>query len=309
MKILVLHARLGEQLAEHIRALVPGADVRAVTEVDRIPPGLSAVDVLVANTFPPGLLGRADNLRWLQLTSAGTDQLDAADPRDDLVITHAGSVPAAAVAEFALMGLLAIAKDGPRLLQRQRAREWRLPSARLVAGSTLVLIGLGHVGRAVARRAAALDMRVIAVTRHGRPTPLVPDVVPPEGLLRVAARADHLVIAAPATPTTAGLVDASVIAVLPDHAGVVNVARASILDTDALVTALRAGRLSGALLDVHEQEPLPADSALWDVPRLWITPHGAFSYPGEAHDLAALVAENLARLTAGEPLVNMVDRR
>jgi phosphoglycerate dehydrogenase-like enzyme len=133
-------------------------------------------------------------------------------------------------------------------------------------------------------------------------------VVPAERLEEVAGRADHLVIALPATPLTRNLVSEAVIRALPRRAALINVARPSVLDVDALVRALGEGRLSGALLDVHGQEPLPADSPLWDVDRLWVTPHGAFCYPGEAEDLAALVVENARRFAAGLRLRNQVDR-
>lgn len=302
-----MHPRIGEQIAAGLRARVSGVEVCTFLDSEREPPGLADLDVLVVNTFPAGMLQHATRLRWLQLTSVGNDQLATGKPRSGLLVTHAGSVPAKAVAEFVLMALLAVAKQAPELWRQQQTKTWQLPKARLVAGSTLVLVGLGHIGKEIARRATALDLKVVAVTRHGRPSPLVDRVVPADQLRTVARKADHLVIAVPGTPDSVRLVDSGVISVLPAHAAVINVARASVLDTEALVDALRAGHLRGAVLDVHDEEPLRPDSPMWTVPRLWITPHGAFSYPGEADDLAALVAQNLARLLAGQPLLNLVD--
>ncbi len=311
-----MHPRMGDELRDRVKAELPGVTVDVVREVTADPPGIDGYDALVANTFPAGMLERCPRLRWLQLTSAGTDQVAAGRPRPGLLVTHAGSVPARAVAEFVLMGMLALAKDAPALVRQQDAHRWRLPDARLLAGGTLVLLGLGNVGREVARRARCFDLRVVAVTRRGRRSPYADDTyaddayadetVPTAGLRDACRDADHLVIAVPGTAETRGLVDRDIITALPPGACLINVARAAVVDVAAVVNALRTGRLRGALLDVHDQEPLPPDSPLWDVDRLWITPHGAFSYPGEAADLAELICQNARALRAGRPLRNLV---
>lgn len=305
-RICVLHSRLGAMLGAELARRCSDVDVVVLGSTDE-PPDPQSIDILVANSIPPGLLGRCRRLRWLQLTSTGVDQLAGEALPPGLLVTHAGTVPARAVAEFVWMGVLALAKDVTMLWRQQSTRQWRLPQARLVAGSTLVLVGLGNIGAEIARRAPAFDVRVLAVTRRGRPSPLADEVVTPQHLVRVAGRADHLVLAVPATPQTRGLVSAEVVRALPPGASIVNVARASVLDTDALVDALRSRRLRGALLDVVEDEPLPAGSPLWDVDGLWITPHTAFLYPGEATDLAALTAANLSRLRTGRALQNQAD--
>jgi len=284
----------------------PDVDVTVLGSADE-PPDPQSIDVLVANVVRPGLLRRCRRLRWLQLTSTGVDQLAGEALPPGLLVTHAGNVPARAVAEFAWMGVLSLAKDSITLWRQQSARQWCYPQARLVAGSTLVLVGLGNVGAEIARRARAFDVRVLAVTRGGRPSPLADEVVTAQRLAETAGRADHLVLAVPATPQTRGIVSAEVVKALRADASIVNVARGSVLDTAAVVEALRGGRLRGALLDVLDDEPLPADSPLWDVKGLWITPHTAFLYPGEAADLAALTAANLARLRAGQRLLNQAD--
>lgn len=307
VSICVIHSRLGDAIGAELARRWPGEDVAVVGSGDD-PPDPERVEVVVANTFGAGLLGRCPRLRLLQLTSAGVDQLAGEAVPTQVHVAHAGTVPARAVAEFAWMGVLALAKDAPNLWRQQARREWRLPAARLVAGTTMVLVGLGHVGTEIARRAAAFDVSVVAVTRRGRPSPAAGEVVASDRLGDVIGRADHLVLAVPGTAATSGLVDAAMVAALPDGAAVVNVARGSVLDSAAVVAALRSGRLRGALLDVHDEEPLPADSPLWDVEGLWVTPHGAFMYPGEAADLAELTADNVARLRGGRPLRNAVDR-
>src|SRR5262245_27127169 len=207
------------------RRLPVTVDVVTDTGVD--PPDPDGVDVLLANTFPAGMLGRCTRLRWLHLTGTGTDHVASGEPGPDVVITTSATVPAVAVAEFAWMGLLALAKDAMRLAWRQYEHVWAPPDARLVAGSHLVLLGLGRIGGEIARRAAGFGVRVTAVTRSGAPLPLVDRVVPAAELAAVVTDADHLVLTVPATPSTGHLVNETVLAALPRHAVVINVGRAS----------------------------------------------------------------------------------
>lgn len=297
---------MGVTIASALRQSIPDVDVHVCLDTDHDPPNAATLDVLVANTFPSGLLGRCPRLRWLQLTGGGSEHVPAGDPGVGLVVTHAGDVAARAVAEFAWMALLALAKDAPELVRQQARRVWAAPAARRIAGSHLVLLGLGNVGAEIARLARAFDVRVTAVTRRGRPSPLVERSVTPDALVEIARDADHLIIAVPSQPDTRRLVADPVVRALPEHAVIINLARGSILDTDAVVAALRERRLRAALLDVHEVEPLPVDSPLWATEGLWVTPHCAYAHPGEAEELAALIIDNLTRFRAGAPLRNLV---
>jgi phosphoglycerate dehydrogenase-like enzyme len=306
MRICVYHPTMGAVVAREVARAHPDVELEVASDVTADPPRADEIDALLANTLPDGLLARCPRLRWLHLTGTGVDHLARAEPPSGLLVTNSPDVPARAVAEFVWMGLLALAKDAPCLVARQRERTWRLPDSRLVAGSRLVLVGLGHIGSEIARRAPGFDVRVTAVTRRGLPSPLVEDVRPAEELEAAAAEADHLVLAVPATPDTSNLVDERVLAALPTHATVINVSRASVLDAEALVAALESGRLRGALLDVHDEEPLPPASPLWDVEGLWITPHGAYRFPGEEAEIARLFVENLTALREGRVLRNRV---
>lgn len=282
----------------------PKARVQIVRETDKAPADANGFEILVANHFPPGMLTEFGNLRWLHLTSAGTDQIPSAP--GEFFVTRSASVPAQAVAEFVWMGLLALAKEAPRLVRAQDQRRWELPDATLVAGSHLLLVGLGHIGRAVARRARSFDVSVTAITRRAEPSTLVTRVLPLTQLVDAARSADFLVIAVPGNSSTQHLVDERVLSALPTHACVVNVARASVLQTPALLQALRQRRLRAALLDVHDSEPLPPDSPLWTVPNLWVTPHGAYRYPGEERAITELFVRNFRRFMGGAPLEQMV---
>lgn len=306
MRVCVYHRTMGAELTRVITAACPDVRVDVVADTAADPPDPAGIDVMIANTFPPGLLGRCPRLRWLHLTGTGTEHVAAGEPASDLLVTTSARVPARPVAEFAWMALLALAKDAPRLVDQHRRHEWRLPEARLVHGTRLVLVGLGRIGSEIARIADGFGVTVTAVTRRALPSPLVAEVVPPSRLADAAAHADHLVIAAPHTPDTEGLVDARVLAALPADAAVVNVGRAAVLDTAALVAALRAGRLRGAVLDVHDTEPVPPDSPLWSVPNLWLTPHGAYRHPEEERTVGRVFVENLTAYRAGLPLPDRV---
>lgn len=295
------HPTMGPALAARLAERHPDLPVDVVTTVDTDPPDADQIEILVANTFPPGLLGRCDQLRWLHLTGTGTDHVPAGAPAPGLQVSTSSRVPAVAVAEFAWMGVLALAKDAVRLVDQQRDRQWRLPQARLVAGTRMVLVGLGRIGTEIARRASGFGVTVTAVTRTARPSAVVDRVLPPRRLADAVADADHLVLAVPHTPQTRHLVDGAVLDRLPPHAVVINVGRSQVLDTTALIARLRAGRLRAALLDVHDTEPVPPHDERWDVPNLWLTPHGAYRFPQEPQRVAEVLLENLDDYLAGRP--------
>jgi phosphoglycerate dehydrogenase-like enzyme len=300
--ICIYHPTMGSILAEQIRAAHPDVRVDVVSNTAFDPPDPQLIDVLIANTFPAGLLARCSRLRWLHLTGTGTDHVASGSPRPSLQVSTSSRVPAVPVAEFALMGLLVLAKDAVGLVDSHRERRWKMPDARLVAGSSLLLLGLGRIGTEIARRAAGLGVTVTAVTRSGRSSPLVGRTLPAHRLAEAAAQADHLVVAVPSTPQTRQLVDATVLDALPPHGCVINVGRADVVDTAALAQRLRAGRLRAALLDVHAQEPLYHHDELWDVPNLWITPHCAYRFPDEERRVGEVFLENFGDLLAARPL-------
>ena len=252
-------------------------------------------------------------LRWIQATAAGAgEQLRAAGlSREELArvsVTSASGVHAVPLAEFCLLGLLAFARGLPRLLADQSARRWEhYPTAEL-RGRTLLIVGLGQIGAEVARLAAAFGMRVIGVNRRGRGSwPGVEAVGVIADLDRWLAEADAIVVTIPLTDDTAGLIDAAAIARIKPGAIVVNVGRGGVIDEDALVRALREGRLAGAALDVFATEPLSPDSPLWELPNVLLSPHTAALSWHENERIVSLFAENLRRYLRGDELLNRVD--
>jgi phosphoglycerate dehydrogenase-like enzyme len=331
---LAFPARVPSRYVEQVRTAAPDAEIvpvpyeqpmslrhtrgrRASVPVDERPPlsheqqdAFGRAEILLAFDVPFDLAVAAPHLRWIQAIGAGVDHFHGAGLTDDVVVTNAAGVSAGPIAEFVIGRLLAVWKRFDELRTLQREHRWEPTYGRMLAGSTLVIIGFGSIGRAVARRARALGMRVVAVRRHPDSTDGSDEADEVFGLDRLhhaLAIADAVVVAAPASPQTRDLVDAPALAAMKDDAVLVNVARGSLVDEQALVSALEAGRLGAAILDVTQHEPLPSDSPLWDAPRLHLSPHSS-TVPD--HYLTAvfdLFVDNLGRYREGRSLTNVVD--
>ena len=257
----------------------------------------------------------AANARWVHATSAGAGEQARraglpAEALERVTVTTSSGVHAVPLAEFSILGLLAVAKELPRLLEDQRARAWpevRQP-LRELSGQTLFLVGLGEIGREVARLGRALGMRTVGFRRtQGPPPDHVDEVHGPERLPELAGRADAMVVSLPLTDQTAGLVDRATIERLPASCIFVNVGRGGVVDEPALVEALRERRIAGAFLDVFATEPLPEDSPLWALPNVLVTPHAAALSARENERIVELFCDNLRRYLDGRPLRNVVE--
>jgi glyoxylate/hydroxypyruvate reductase len=264
---------------------------------------MGLVDVVKANR----------RLRWIQGTAAGFGELvrQADLPEDSLArvtVTSAAGVHAGPLAEFAMFGLLAFTRGLPRLLSDTRARRWDHHPVGELAGRTLLVVGLGAIGREVARLAGAFGMRVIAVNRTGEAdVAWVDEVHPTSSLPDLMPLAQAVVVTLPLTEETTGLLDAEAITRLPEGAVLVNVGRGAVIDEQALIEALEQGRVAGAALDVFATEPLPDDSPLWEMSNVLISPHTAALSIHENERIVDLFSENLRRYLRGDDLVNRVD--
>jgi phosphoglycerate dehydrogenase-like enzyme len=197
----------------------------------------------------------------------------------------------------------------PDLAADQRARRWRhddlMAEVATLAGAVVCVVGLGTIGRAVARKAKAFEARVIAVSRHGTPDDTIDEVYPRQDMAAALAQADAVVICTSSDPESIHLIDAAALAAMRPKAVLVNVARGNLVDGAALIDALQAGRLSGAALDVTEIEPLALASPLWDLPNVIISPHVAGGGSDGYRQQKDLFGRNLLRFSAGEPLLNV----
>jgi len=255
---------------------------------------------------------RAPALKWLHVFNAGVDHPVFTEMlrRGVRLSTSAGST-AVPIAQTAITGLLMLARNVPRWLRAQQEHRWdpmRSPDfPRDLAGQTVVVYGLGSIGREIARLSRALGLRVIGIRRSPRrPGDPVDELHPPQQLAALLQRADWLVLAAPLTDETRGLIDADMLARLPGGACIINVARGEIIDETALVAALRDGRLGGAYLDVFEKEPLAADSPLWTLPNVLVSPHNSAAAQGNDGRVYEMFLANLERWHRGNPLNNEV---
>jgi phosphoglycerate dehydrogenase-like enzyme len=248
-----------------------------------------------------------DSVTWVQLDSAGIEPWFEHGLVDRArVWTSAAGAYAVAVAEYIVALLLAAAK---RLPECARATTWLKPELEGVAlaGSTIGIVGAGAIGRETIRRLEPFDVHVIASTRSGAEVPGADRSFGPDGLDALLERSDYVVLCAPLTPDTTGLIGEPELALLGPAGVLVNVGRGALVDTEALVAALRDSRLRGALLDVTDPEPLPDGHPLWTEPRALITPHVANTRAQLDEALARRVEQNVARFRAGEPLIGVVD--
>jgi phosphoglycerate dehydrogenase-like enzyme len=273
--------------------------------------GLSDCDVAYTWILSAGELAAAPALRWVHSSAVAVETICVPElAARGVLLSNTRGVQAVPIAEHVLATVLALAKQLPFALERQREGRWsqndfvggRLPW--LLGGRTLGLIGVGTIGGEIARLASAFGMHVVA-TRRRLDRPLPPglaEVFPPSALDRVLERADVVVVAAPLTPETEGLLDARAFGRMKRGAIFVNVGRAKIADRGALIDVLRAGHLGGASLDVFHQEPLPPDDPLWTMPNVVLTPHTSGFRTGHWDEVVDLFSENLERFEAGKPL-------
>ncbi len=273
-------------------------------------PDLADAEVLLTGHLPPcDLRAAAPRLRWIQSTNAGVEDLVPGLPAG-VRLTNASGVHGPKGAEFALTALLMLNHKVPHFVTRQRERRWDPCFTTTIAGKTVVLVGVGAIGGEVARLARRFGLRVLGVRRNGRPHRWVDAMYRPAQLATVLPRADFLVVTTPLTDQTRGLIGRRELDLLPRHAGVVNLGRGPVIDNEALAEKLGRGELAGAVLDVFDKEPLPADSPLWTAPNLVATPHCAVDDAvGYVPRCLEIFFENARRYLAGRPLRNQVDPR
>ncbi|MBK6692490.1 MAG: D-2-hydroxyacid dehydrogenase [Myxococcales bacterium] len=289
------------------------AEDRAVGDEALLASSLPALDVLVCGRAPRPDWSAATRLRLVHFLGAGIDGFfPARGLPSNVVIANARGIHRDAMRDHVLAMLLAFERELPRLLAQQAAARWEPFPSGTLRGRTLVLVGLGEVGRPIAAAAAALGMLVVGVARRPRH-----DVPRPDGVVEVYGiealgallpRADYLVLAIPLTGETRGLFDEGALRRLRPDAVLINVSRGGVVDEVALMKALREDRLRGAALDVFAEEPLPSESPLWSTPNLLVTPHIAGAMQDYVERAFRVVLENVARLERGEAVTTPVDR-
>lgn len=255
------------------------------------------------------LASRAPRLKWVQSTSAGVEKLAPYVP-SGIVLTNASGVHMPKGGEYAMTALLMLNHRVPHFVTAQRAARWDQAFATPIAGKTVLILGVGAIGSAAARLARRFGMRIIGLSRSGKPSKLVDRMYRSKDLPKVLPQADFVLAILPLTAETRGMLGRAELDLMPRHAGLINLGRGPVIDYDALADKLRKGELAGAVLDVYPEEPLPASSPLWSTPNLIMSPHcavdDATAYAARALDL---FLGNLKRYVAGRKLVNIVDTR
>lgn len=316
------------QQQEQIRQLAPDRELVQTTDEHQIEHLLDEIEIAVGQ-FPKNLLAKAKQLRWFQQWSAGADWLlEHPEVRDlDFMLTSASGVHATPISEHIFAFLLAFARNLPQAWQAQQDHLWMQEveeagakqsmdiatySRRDVfelAGKSMLLIGLGEIGERTAQIATALGMGVIGL-RHDpdQETRGVSQMVGPDELLTTLPHADVVVSTVPLTAETHHMLDQTAFDAMKEGTYLINIGRGGTINQDALVAALQRGKLAGAGLDVFEEEPLPADSPLWDMANVLITPHSSGATPHYDERAFAIFLDNLKRYQAGEELRNVVDK-
>jgi len=305
--------------AERLHREFPDLVVDQLNSYDNVEQHIADAEILFATSIRPEQFLAAKKLRWIHSQAAAVHQFMFPElVNSDVILTNARDVHGPVVAEQVIAMMFALARRIPAAVRFQQKHVWGQDAfssgrsrSRELAGATLGLVGLGSIGRNVAKHASALGMRVIAVREHPeKEKPRhVDEALPTSKLQELLAQSDYVVLSAPVTPETTGMIGARQLAAMKPDAFLLNVGRGPLINEAALVEVLRQHKIGGAALDVFDQEPLPSDSPLWDLEDLLITPHtgGISEKMWERHYV--LFSENLRRYLSGEPLLGLVDKR
>jgi phosphoglycerate dehydrogenase-like enzyme len=285
-------------------------DIQALRlEQQPSPAQLARTECMLARQAPPGLLAKMPKLRWIQAITAGVENwVSLPDLRPDIALTCARGTHRVQMPENILGALFHLTKPYAQAALDQRERRWVRRISEPLAGKTLGVLGLGAIGQELAKKAQALELRVIGTRRSAQSLPHVDKVYPPEAAGEVLAQSDFVLLLLPLTPETEGFMNARRFKAMRSTAYLLNFGRGGLVVDDALVEAVQTKTIAGAVLDVYRKEPLPAEHAFWTTEGITVLPHigGLDAHRNEI--VAAMFADNLRRFLAGEPLLALVDR-
>jgi D-3-phosphoglycerate dehydrogenase len=312
---IVLCYPVEERHVAQLAAAAPGAEIVDAGQ-ERIAELLPTADIFCGHAKVPvpwDDVVRGGRLRWIQSSAAGLDHcLVPSVVASDITVTSASGVLANQVADHTMALLTGILRDLPTYFRAQQKREFIRRPTRDLHGARIGIIGMGRNGRRLAEVLSAFRTTIVATDwwagQMKRP-PQVAELLPADAVDEILPRIDILILAAPLTDRTQGMIDARRLALLPRGAIVINVARGPLVVTEDLIAALESGHLGGAGVDVTEPEPLPPESRLWELPNVIITPHVGGQAASRIDDMTNFICDNLRRYRMGEPLVNLVDKR
>ncbi len=273
---------------------------------------LAETEVLYGLRLPQNIIRRAPKLKWIQVMSAGVESfLDAEMKASPVIMTNVSGIHAPPISEFVLGLMLMFVKKAPLCFQAKQEKRWERFTASLLRSKTVGVVGLGSIGTQVARLARAFGMKVLSVDelRGIRPARYVDTMLPTDKLPQLLAESDFVVLCVPLTSKTRKMVGEKELRAMKPTAYLINIARGGLVDEEALIRALEEKRIAGAGLDVFATEPLPADSRLWELPNVILSPHISGSH--EDYDIRAtnVFTENLKRYINGKKLLNIVNKK
>jgi phosphoglycerate dehydrogenase-like enzyme len=274
-----------------------------------IPDEVASRAEMLVSWEPGDFLKRMPRLKWIQATTAGVEEwLGDAGLRREVTLTCARGTHRLSMPENILGAIFHITKPYMAIALDQRESKWTRRMSVPLVGKTLGILGLGTIGQELARKAAALELRVIGTKRSTQPIAHVEKVYPPEATDEVLGQADFVVLLLPTTPATENSINAARLKAMKPTAWLLNFARGALIVDDDLIAAVKAGTIAGAILDVFREEPLPVSHPFWKTEGIMVLPHLGGGHPKRRETVAALFAENARRLLAGEPLTAVVDR-
>lgn len=324
MKVLIVHYhpfelwRAPAWVQQRLAQDFPQAQVVQLPGYDRVPQEIVDTDVFIGWSLKPEQFATAKRLKWIHSPAAAVHQLMYPEMIESaVVITNAREVHGPVVAEHAIALVLALAKRLPRAMQYQMKKHWaqetlwnERPRPREIAGATVVVVGMGSIGREFTARARALGMKVLAVREDPKKGPGGADAVYGSAQLdEVLPQADYVLLCAPVTPATTGMMDHARLARMKPDAYLLNVSRGPLIHEPALLQALQERTIAGAALDVFVEEPLPPESPFWELENLFITPHTAAVTERLWDRHYELIRENLDRFLKGQPLLYEVNKK
>jgi phosphoglycerate dehydrogenase-like enzyme len=324
MKILIVHHHRFELwhtpswMRDRLQCAFPDHQFLQFESYDQVPQEIADTDVFIGWLLRPEQFVAAKKLRWIHSPAAAVHQLMFPELiASDVIVTNSSNVHGPVVAEHAITVLLALAKRLPQAMHYQREKKWaqtllwnETPRPREVSGATVVVVGVGGIGSVFIHHAKCFGMHVIAVRENiSKGKGEADEVIPLSEFDSVLPGADYVLLCTPVTPATTGIINESRLNKMKADGYLINVGRGPLIDEAALLHALRTRRIAGAALDVFVEEPLPAESPLWSLDNLLITPHTAAVTERLWDRHYELIAENLCRIVDGRPLLNRVDPR
>jgi len=309
VNLVVFEPHRAKEWGEALRPKFPEIAIHAASNVERLAELVEEMDILLAFHMPDELMRRATRLQWIQGLGTGVDYItNLPSLRKDVIITSMRGIHGPQMSEMAFLQMLALGRNFPQMVRNQDRGVWEPWPARLLWHKTVGILGLGVIGEEIARKCKAFGMSVYGMDIVRKEIDSVDHFFGPEDIVTVAAEVDYLIIVAPNTPQTQNIVDARVLAAMKPAAFLINIARGELVDEDALIEALQAGKIAGAALDAFVQEPLPSDHPFWKMKNVIVTAHVGGRSDIYVEQTLPIIEENLRRFLKGErrDLVNLV---